>query len=432
MKSRPLSPFAAASIVALALLFCQAAFSQQRAQYVVTDLGTLGGSYSFGYGLSDSGLVAGGAATPTQTDFFSQTGFVWKNGRMINTGTLGGSACPDCSSEAGGPNGSGVSPLLSETATADPNGEDFCGFGTHRQCLGAVWMAGVLKPLMPLPGGNNSQAYWINAPGQIIGFSETGVVDLSCGSTPSQVLQYAATIWNPNGSMKKLSPLSGDTVSFGFGINDRGQAVGSSGNCVNTSLPPINPNGAHAVLWQPDGTAVDLGDLGGHAANIATSVNNLGVVVGNSLATDGTIHPFMWTSSTGIQDLGSFPGAIVTVAGCCHTLNDSGQVVGFAIDPSFNMTAFIVQNGTMTDLNTLLPNTSTWYLLQACSVNNSGQIIGAGFINGEVHAFLASPVSASAAPPARGATKPPALPESVRNAIQQKVFTPLSVSTRFQ
>jgi len=420
----------AITLLAVSVLVLPAA-AQQPARYVITDLGTLGGSYSFGYGLSDSGLVAGGAATANQFDFVSQTGFVWKNGQMIGTGTLGGSACPDCSSEAGGPNARGVAALISETGATDPNNEDFCGFGTHRQCLGAVWMNGVTKPLLPLPGGNNSQAYWINNPGQVIGFSETGVIDPSCSSTPYQVQRYTATIWNPSGKTQQLTPLAGDTVSFAFGINNKGQAVGSSGNCANTSLPPLNPNGAHAVLWQPDGTPVDLGNLGGNAANIATSINNNGVVVGSSLSTDGTIHPFMWTSATGMRDLGAFQGSILTVTGCCHTINDAGQVVGFAIDPSFNMTAFVFQNGTITDMNTLLPQGSPWYLLQASSVNNAGQIIGFGIINGEVHAYLASPVAAGAAPNARGATKPPALPTGIRDAVRQKILSPLGVATRF-
>jgi probable HAF family extracellular repeat protein len=430
MKSNLLS--ATPMLVLLALLAIPVCLSAQNqpARYVVTDLGTLGGNYSFGYGLSDAGAVAGGAATPNQVDFLSQTGFVWKNGKMLKIGTLGGSACPDCNSEAGGPNARGVAALISETATTDPNGEDFCGFGTHRQCLGAVWMNGTMKPLLPLPGGHNTQAYWINNPGQVIGFSETGVVDPSCGSTPSQVLRYQAVIWNPNGTTRLLNPIPGDTVSFGFGINDRGQAVGTSGDCASTSLPPLAPNGTHAILWQPDGTSVDLGNLGGNAFNVATSINNLGAVAGTSLSTDGTVHPFLWTSASGIRDLGAFPGAILTIAGCCHTLNDTGEVVGFAIDPSFNMTAFIVQNGVMTDMNALLPQGSPWYLLQACSVNNAGQIIGAGLINGEVHAYLASPISARAALAARGATRPPALPTSVRNAIRQKLLSPMGVSAR--
>lgn len=429
MKSTLLATSTLVLLALLAIPVCSTA-QNQPARYVVTDLGTLGGQYSFGYGLSSTGAVAGGAATSNQVDFLSQTGFVWKNGNMINTGTLGGSACPDCSSEAGGPNASGVAALISETATPDPNGEDFCGFGTHRQCLGAVWMNGILKPLLPFAGGHNTQAYWLNNPGQVIGFSETGVVDPSCGSTPFQVMQYKAAIWNPNGTTEQLNPLAGDTVSFGFGINDRGQAVGTSGTCSTTTLPPLAPSGAHAVLWQSDGTPVDLGNLGGNSFNIATSINNLGAVAGTSLASDGTVHPFLWTNASGIKDLGAFPGAILTIAGCCHTLNDSGEVVGFAIDPSFNMTAFIVQNGTMTDMNSLLPQGSPWYLLQACSVNNAGQIIGAGVINGEVHAYLASPISASAAPAARGATRPPALPASVTNAIKQKLLSPMGLSIR--
>src|SRR5512146_1152651 len=78
------------------------------ARYTVTDLGTLGGPYSFGYGLNNSGIVSGGAATPNQQDFVSQTGFLWFHGQLVNVGTLGGAACPGCSSEAGGPNASGL------------------------------------------------------------------------------------------------------------------------------------------------------------------------------------------------------------------------------------------------------------------------------------------------------------------------------------
>src|SRR5512142_1439287 len=123
----------------------------QPARYTVTDLGTLGGPYSFGYGLNNAGIVSGGAATPNQQDFVSQTGFLWFQGQMVSVGTLGGSACPSCSSEAGGPNASGVSPVLSETALMDPNNEDFCAFGTYRQCRAAIWKSGKLTALPLLP-----------------------------------------------------------------------------------------------------------------------------------------------------------------------------------------------------------------------------------------------------------------------------------------
>lgn len=47
----------------------------------------------------------------------------------------------------------------------------------------------------------------------------------------------------------------------------------------------------------------------------------------------------------------------------------------------------------MTDLNTLLPAGSPWYLASAASINNAGEIAGVGIINGETHGFLATPSS---------------------------------------
>jgi len=46
----------------------------------------------------------------------------------------------------------------------------------------------------------------------------------------------------------------------------------------------------------------------------------------------------------------------------------------------------------MTDLNTLIPAGSPWYLQQATSINDAGEIAGYGTINGNVHAFLAKPI----------------------------------------
>jgi probable HAF family extracellular repeat protein len=214
---------------------------------------------------------------------------------------------------------------------------------------------------------------------------------------------------------KASSGYPGDTVSFAFGISDSGQAVGSSRLCADTSIPLTAPNGTHAVLWQPDGSITDLGNLGGDTNNVATGINNAGVVVGNSLSSDGTIHPFLWNRSAGMQDLGAYPGAVATVAPCCHTLNDKGEVVGFYVDSNFNFSAFEWQDNTMVDLNALLPAGSPWYLLQALSINSAGQITGVGLVNGEIHAFLATPISGPAA--ARGITKSPMLPAKARVAL---------------
>jgi probable HAF family extracellular repeat protein len=398
--------------------------------YTITDLGTLGGTYSYSYGINEAGEVSGGAATASETDGLAEKGFLWNNGTMTNVGTIGGTVCPDCSSEAGGPNSSGQSAVISETSKPAFMNEDFCGFGTHRQCLGAVWKNGALKGLPNLKGGRNGQAYWINKHGQLAGFTETGVLDSSCASSvPFQALQFEAVIWGPQGNVRELKPLPGDTVGFAFGINDHGQVVGASGVCSNTSLPPVNPGAPHAVLWESNGTPTDLGSLAGLSFNVANSINNLGEVNGASLAADGTVHSFLWKKTSGMEDIGTLPGAVVTVAPCCHTLNNHDEMTGFSIDDAGNMNAFYWKNSVITDLNTLISASSGWYLLNTASINDAGQIAGFGVNpDGELHAFLATPCSGTCASESdtvfagsENVKRMPNVPERVRDFIDQQL-----------
>jgi probable HAF family extracellular repeat protein len=368
------------------------------AHYRVTDLGTLGGTYSYAFGLNNAGEVAGGSASPNQTDGISQTAFLWtKQTGMRDLGTLGGFNTI-LNSAATGVNASGEVALISETFTTDPNGEDFCGFGTHRQCLAAIGKDGAMAALPGL-GGNNSQAYWINNRGQVAGFAENTNPEHPEGFClmPFQRLDFEAVIWEPNGETRELPPLPGDTVAFAWDINDHGQTVGASGSCSNVSVPPSPPAGPtapHAVLWESDGSPINLGNLGGaeEIANIAGGINNRGEVVGTSQSSkDGNVHAFLWTKETGMQDLGALPGAIATVAPCCHTINNRGEVVGFSVDATFNTRALVWKDKVLIDLNRLIPRHSPWYLQAAESINDAGQIAGYGTINGETHAFLATP-----------------------------------------
>jgi len=363
----------------------------KRARYIVRDLGTLpGGMTSYAFDMNDAGWVAGSSTlTP---DGAYQHSVLWHDQHVTDLGTLGGP-----NSEAGGPNASLEAPLIAETSQADPNGEDFCGFGTHLQCLAAVWrpdsnqpLSGTITALALLPGGNNSQAYGVNNRSEVVGFAENGAVDSTC-ITPFLVRRFEAAIWGRNGGIRQLPPLAGDTVSFAFGINDGGEAVGGSGLCSNTSIPPIEPSAPHAVLWEEDGSPTDLGNLGG-TFNLASAINNRGDVDGTAQVPDGTLHAFLWTKQTGMRDLGTLPGDFLSIAPCCGTVNDRREVVGFSIPgPGGGGRAFIWQDGVMSDLNDLAPG-SPLYLLAAQAINSRGEIVGIGATpTGELHAFLAIP-----------------------------------------
>jgi probable HAF family extracellular repeat protein len=394
--------FAASSIGLLALAAIPQPLaaqedSHERARhtrhYSVTDLGVLGtGTNSAAYDMNNIGWVAGSS---NLIPGGPQHAFLWFGGGPLrDLGTLGGP-----NSAADGPNWFGEAPVISEIATADPDGEDFCGYGTHLQCRGAIWRYGKLSVLPGLPGGRNAVSIGINNLAQVVGWAENGIYDSTCAqATLSQVFRFDAVKWDPSGKIHKLSPLisEGDTVAFSFGINDRGQAVGSSGSCSTQGLPPANTTGLHAVLWERDGSPKYLGTLGdanNTMFNAATSINDRGEVVGTSQYIDGTVHSFLWRESRGMEDLGTLPGAFATIAGCCHTINNRNEVVGFSINGT-GSTAFVWKDGVITDLNTLIPAGSPLHLLNAEALNDEGEIVGQACVLPactEFHAYRARP-----------------------------------------
>ena len=403
---------------------------QAAARYTVIDLGTLGGTFSEALGVNNRGLLSGAAAVPNGTEH----AFLWKKGQITDIGTPG----------LGGPNsmafdvnerGSAAGPA--ETPIPDPNGEDFCGFGTHLICLSFLWQDGVMTPL-PTLGGNNGSAMPVNNRGQVAGVAENSTPDSSCAA-PFQVLDFEAVIWGPRrDEIQELPPLAGDSVGEAIWMNDLGQAVGSSGSCANTLVFPI-PVGPHAVLWE-NGSPTDLGNLGGSClvlckspilgpfGNTAIYITNEGQVVGvSALPGETTFHAFLWTREIGMQDLGTLPGDVASVA---VGMNDRGQVVGVSFDASGNLRGFLWQNGTMTDLNTLIPADSPLFLLFADIINSRGEIVGFGVNStGEVHGFLATPVpgeatTESATPAPQGVTgegTKVAPPENARALLQQRL-----------
>jgi len=249
---------------------------------------------------------------------------------------------------------------------------------------------------LPTLGGNNSAVGSINNLGQIAGAAETSRHDASCASAvPFQVLRYEPVIWGPErGEIRRLTLPGHDTVGIAIGINDLGQAVGSSGTCEKSALPPL-AYGSHALLWERDGSVHDLGNLGAAVVNIGLAINNRGEVVGaSSLTATSTpffnTHAFLWTRQHGIRDLGTLHGDVASGA---VAINDAGEAVGLSIDGSGNLRAVRWRNGHVADLNTLVSPDSPLVLLFAQAIDDKGDIAGFGLhkATGEIHAFLAVP-----------------------------------------
>jgi probable HAF family extracellular repeat protein len=385
------------TLIAASSLFAALAIAQTPS-YTLTDLGPTGNPFSEPNYVNNNGFVAG-LATVTGG---AQHAMLWYEGISGDIGVpgLGGP-----NSGAGGVNESGQAMGGAETSSKDPNNENFCGYGTGLQCVVFLWQNGVITQL-PTLGGVNAGWGSINNLGEVAGYAENKNRDPKCpsgialnGSGP-QVLDYEAVIWGPGkNQIRELHPFPGDTVGVAFWINDKGQAVGMSGTCANTQLPGPAAS-AHAVLWE-NGSVTDLGNLGGTAnpallgvGNAALAINNRGQVVGTSaLPGNTTHHAFLWTGETGMRDLGTLPGDIVSAG---LGINNRGDVIGNSISPpglpTGNPHPFLWQDGVMADLNTLIPADSPLQLLTAFSINDRGQIAGIGVTSGgDVHAYLMTP-----------------------------------------
>jgi probable HAF family extracellular repeat protein len=396
--------------------------AQTLPRYFVTDLGPAGSPFSQTTGLNNSGVITGVDIAADGTSH----AILWYGFMRLDIGKpgLGGP-----NSIAGGINEFGQVIGGAETSTKDPNNENFCGFGTAFQCLPFLWQYGAITALPTLKGADGhfgTNAGWgqINNLGAIADYAENSNKDPECpgkaavNGTGPQVLDFEAVIWGPApGQIRQLPPLPADSVAMAFGLNDLGQAVGTSGRCGNTVLPGF-AGGPHAVLWESDGSVHDLGNLGGTVntdllgvGTVAFAINNQGEVTGQSvLPGNQTFHPFLWTKETGMRDLGVLTGDLV---GAGLGTNNRGEIVGASVSAPGPATgdprAFLWRNGVMSDLNALVQQDAPLYLLTACSINDAGDIVGFGATSdGEIHGFLAMPnrgaarfVDAAASPAVR-------------------------------
>ncbi len=427
MKSRISTRVAGIALLA-AFAMAPVRLTAQTAQtaYKIVPLDTLGGLNGGGSGINDRGWATGFANQ--QRDTVSHAA-LWVGGpQAIDLGALGG---PGFNSAVAWPvkSNNGVVVGISDTDAEQQPADNFScypffatGSPTGKVCKGFRWVNGEMTALPPFPGGFNSYATAVNSRGEMVGWAENGVADPTC--TPAvQTLQFRAVIWEPEGTMKELPPLPGDSTSAATAINDLGQVVGISGAC---GVAVGSVSAAHSVLWQ-NGVPIEIPNLGGHAWNTPTAINNFGTVVGFSLPAgqDGTLNfeAFLWSQPGGLQRLGKLQPSDKRSEAL--GLNEKNQVVGLSVSAENVPRAFIWENGVMTDLNAMT-TPSSQFLLFANDINDRGEITGESFDPNTqaAPAFLGIPVldgTAGAGQAVTNVSQLATLPDKVRKHIERRL-----------
>ncbi len=272
---------------------------------------------------------------------------------------------------------------------------------------------------LPTLGGSNGAVSAINNSGAIAGLAQTPAVDTSC---PAPLLHdYKPVVWGPgSGQIRELRPLPGDTVGVAFWINDRGQVVGTSDRAQIRYPGRRDCRAARRALgfrrhayrsrksrrvsrYHKDGVG-----------NRAIYINNSGQVVGGStLAGNKTAHAFLWTSGSGMKDLGVVAGLQRRPSFAINSAGDQWSVERHAGRPSCVHLAQRVddrsecaRSGRFSSLSAVLRPGST-----------IGEIVGFGATEGgDVH-ILATPDNSVRLSKAMGMTRSEDQAQSIRRKL---------------
>lgn len=316
-------------------------------QYTLTNLGTISGQGYTGnsgtYGINDNGQIVGAVQLAGGVD---NDPMLYGKGGIQDLGTLGGPG-----GQAFGINNSGQ---IVGYASDLPG---------QRDATQAFLFSNGVMHRLSLDTFESSAAYAINASGQVVG--EEG---------------YVAFLYS-NGNMHLLGTLGG-TTSVAYGINSAGNVVGNSylsGNSVS-----------HAFFYS-NGSMQDLGTLGGIYSQ-ANAINDMGQIVGESDAAGQKPYSgqaFLYSNGV-MQDLGTLGGQVSTA----NAINNSGVIVGESEVSGTNYHAFVDENGSMYDLNSLIVNPQGEVVYLAQGINSSGQIVGVATLpSGQYQAVLLTPTA---------------------------------------
>jgi len=330
--------------------FAPAARAQQPAGYTMTDLGPALPHSSlpwlYGDSVSTVSMNAAGdvvAATPTASG--NAHAALFRNGQVIDLGTLGG-----LYSEAIGINKSGL--IVGNSQIASGYVHAFLYSNNVMTDLGTL-------------GGPNSYAIAINDSGQIVGNS-----DLADGT--SHAFLYKAGVMTDLGAVSAVS------------INTSGQILVS-----DSIFASVYSNGAMQPLPQPPCN-------GGFQYAAAYAMNDSGDVVGEAWAWYGSMlvcDDAILISGGQAKDIGFWPWGFSTAI----AINGLGHILGKVwtnCDGVVCDLEYTFLDGAVLFYADPTPSSSGWSSLLGSAINDAGQIAGMGYnanSSGQ-RAFLMTPI----------------------------------------
>ncbi len=304
------------------------AFSWTESQGMV-DLGTLGGTLSAAVDVTDAGQIVGYSYSTGDTELRS---FSWTEvGGMVDIGSFGGDTTGvQAVNESGQAVGYSKNSAGDQRAFLWTEGSGLVDLGT----LGGAWSvandiddAGRVVGSSAVASGQQHVFTWTQAGGMVdLGTlggsgSEGHYVEdgLIAGRANTATNRDHVFVWTQAGGMVDLGTLGGGNYANPGGLRN-GQVAGSS-------TLSVSGGANHAFYWTQSGGMIDLGTLGGEGSD-ATGVNALGRVVGYSRLTQfgSDSHAFSWTDSEGMVDLGTLGGT----GSFAFAVNDSGLIVGWS------------------------------------------------------------------------------------------------------
>jgi probable HAF family extracellular repeat protein len=245
--------------------------------------------------------------------------------------------------------------------------------GNHVNCRSrAFTYRGGAFTILGTLGGRDSYGGDIDGAGAVYGSANTP------GTSPGIGEEFQAFVYK-GGQFENIGAKMGARSSFGGAVNSVGQTAGFYSNGGGSGIFIYDTRDGSFSLHPVRGTGGRLNDLGQVVGGLSGDDDGKGrafLLSGGVVTNLGTLGPsHAYSRATGI--------------------NNAGQIVGISAGSFFILRederAFLYEAGKMLDLNALIPAGSGWVLNQANDVNEYGQVVGRGRLNGQERGFMLTP-----------------------------------------